>query len=221
MRTIHCQPVKGASVTRRERVSALLDRLPGLYPDARCLLDFDGSPAKLLIATILAAQTTDAAVNMVTPVLWETFPDIRALASADSATVEEIVHSLGFYRNKARSIILASNWLIDKGGVPEVMTELIRIPGVGRKTANVVLGIAFGKPVIIVDTHVKRLSGRLDLSRKASPDDIERDLVKLVPVEDRTGFCTTLGFHGRRICNAKKPLCSTCTFLDFCPRRGI
>jgi len=210
-------------VTRRERVSLLLERLPGLYPDARCLLDFDGSPKKLLIATILAAQTTDAAVNMVTPVLWKTYPDLEALASADQIAVEDIVHSLGFYRNKARSIIRAANWLIDNcnGGVPEVMGELILIPGVGRKTANVVLGIAFGKPVIIVDTHVKRLSGRLDLSRKTSPDDIESDLVRLVPVEERTGFCTTLGFHGRRICRARKPLCSTCMFLDFCPRRGI
>jgi len=209
-------------VTRRERVSVLLDRLPGLYPDARCLLDFDGSPVKLLIATILAAQTTDAAVNMVTPVLWKAYPDLKALASSDQIAVEDIVHSLGFYRNKARSIIRASNWLIDNcnGGVPEAMAELIRIPGVGRKTANVVLGIAFGKSVIIVDTHVKRLSGRLDLSRKVSPDDIESDLVRLVPVELRTGFCTTLGFHGRRICHARKPLCSTCTFLDFCPRRG-
>lgn len=197
--------------------------MPGLYPDARCLLDFDGSPPKLLIATILAAQTTDAAVNMVTPVLWETYPDLNALASADQIAVEGIVHSLGFYRNKARSIIKASNWLMDNcnGGVPEEMTELIRIPGVGRKTANVVLGIAFGKPVIIVDTHVKRLSCRLDLSRKPSADDIEIELVRLVPVEHRTGFCTTLGFHGRRICHAKKPLCSTCPFLDFCPRRGI
>jgi len=210
-------------MTRRERVDALLRDLPGLYPDAACLLDYGGEPWKLLFATILSAQTTDAAVNRVTPALWKAYPDPWALAKADSSDLERIVHPLGFFRNKAKSLSLAAGWLVGEHGgvVPSTMEELTKIPGVGRKTANVVLGEAFGLPAIIVDTHVKRLSGRLDLSRKASPDDIERDLTALVPPGDRTGFSHGLGFHGRRVCHARKPLCSDCPFHGFCPMRGV
>jgi endonuclease-3 len=210
-------------MTRRERVSRLLRDLPLLYPDAACLLEYSGTPWKLLIATILSAQTTDAAVNRVTPLLWEAFPDLRALSNAETQRLEEILHPLGFFRNKARSVVKAADCLVTEfsGQVPSTMKELLLVPGVGRKTANVVLGEVFGIPAIIVDTHVKRLSGRLDLSRKPSPDHIESDLVRLVPAPRRTGFSHELGFHGRRVCHAKRPLCTGCPFADFCPRRGL
>jgi endonuclease-3 len=210
-------------VTRRERVDALLRELPGLYPGAACLLDYGGEPWKLLFATILSAQTTDAAVNGVTPVLWKAYPDPRALARADTSDLERIVHPLGFFRNKAKTLSQAAVWLVSEhgGSVPSTMDELTKIPGVGRKTANVVLGEAFGLPAIIVDTHVRRLAGRLDLSRKTSPDDIESDLTALVPPGERTRFSHGLGFHGRRVCHAKRPLCADCTFHGFCPRRGV
>jgi endonuclease-3 len=210
-------------MTRRERITLLLEELPRLYPGARCLLDFDGSPEKLLFATILSAQTTDAAVNRVTPELWKSYPDIESLASADTKELEGIVHPLGFFRNKAGSLKKAAAWLLEHncGKVPANMRELTRVPGVGRKTANVVLGEVFGVPAIIVDTHVKRLSGRLDLTRKASPDDIETDLRRLVPAVRRTGFSHRLGFHGRSICHARKPACNQCTLLEFCPGIGV
>ncbi len=210
-------------MTRKERISRLLRELPLLYPHASCLLDYGESPWKLLIATILSAQTTDAAVNRVTPVLWKAYPDLNAIAGADRERLEEMVHPLGFFRNKARSISSAAGWLMEEnaGKVPSTMLELLRVPGVGRKTANVILGEAFGEPAIIVDTHVKRLSVRLDLSRKSSPDDIEADLSRMIPEPERTGFSHCLGFHGRRVCHARKPLCDECTFREFCPRRGV
>jgi endonuclease-3 len=210
-------------MTRRERMARLLHDLPLLYPEAACLLQYGGSPWKLLVATVLSAQTTDAAVNRVTPVLWKDFPDLEALSSADTALLEEILHPLGFFRAKARSVTKAAAYLIAEhsGEVPATMEELVRVPGVGRKTASVVLGEAFGQPAIIVDTHVKRLSGRLDLSRKPSPDDIERELVRQIPPDRRTGFSHQLGFHGRQVCHAKKPSCTACSFAGFCPRRGI
>lgn len=206
---------------RSDRVAVLLERLPYLYPEAGCLLDHWSTPFMLLVSTILSARTTDASVNSATPGLWRRFPTPEALASADPRLVEELVHPLGFFRNKASSIIRAAAWVVEAGGVPEEMDELLKIPGVGRKTASVVLAEAFGKPAIIVDTHVGRLSGRLDLSRSTDPDDMEADLRGLLPMERWSSFSHQIGFHGRRVCLARKPSCPECGLSDICPRRGI
>jgi len=208
-------------MNNRERIEALLERLPELYPDARCLLEHDGDPVKLLIATILSARTTDDAVNRVSPVLWKSVGDVEGLAAAPREDIEDIVHPLGFFRAKAGSIQNAARWVVDRGGVPDSMEELVRIPGVGRKTANVVLGEAFGEPSIIVDTHVGRLSGRLDLTRASDPDKIEKKLRILVPPAKQTSFSHQLGFHGRRVCTSRKPSCVSCSLADICPRRGV
>lgn len=201
----------------------LLRELPKLYPNARCLLKYWGKPERLLIATILSAQTTDAAVNSVTPELWRRWPDLDSLAAADRGDVEEVVHSLGFFRNKARSVQKAAEAVLEccHGKIPESMDELVKLPGVGRKTANVVLGEVFGTPSIIVDTHVKRLSGRLDLTRHRKPERIEADLRKLLPSSRQTDFSHQLGFHGREVCTARSPGCDSCAFGDMCPRRGL
>jgi endonuclease-3 len=206
---------------RSDRVEVLLERLPCLYPDAGCPLENWSTPFMLLVSTILSARTTDASVNSATPGLWSRFPTPEALASADPRLVEELVHPLGFFRNKASSIIGAAAWVVAAGGVPEEMDELLKIPGVGRKTASVVLAEAFGKPAIIVDTHVGRLSGRLDLSRSTDPDDIEADLRGLLPMERWSSFSRQIGFHGRRVCVARGPSCQECGLSDICPRRGI
>ena len=208
-------------MNNRERAAVLLRRLPLLYPDARCLLQYDGSPEKLLISTILSARTTDEAVNRVTPLLWKEVKNMEGLAEADSERIRGILHPLGFFRAKTRSVQKAAKWLLENGGVPDRMEELVKIPGVGRKTANVVLGEAFGRPAIVVDTHVKRLADRLDLTRLKAPDRIEFKLKRLLPKEKWTSFSHQLGFHGRRVCASRKPSCGTCGLSDVCPRRGV
>ena len=210
-------------MNRRSRALEAVRILAGEYPDAGCQLVYDGDPFRLLIATILSAQTTDEGVNRVTPELWKRFPTVRRLAEADQAEVESIVHPLGFFRNKARSIRAASQYLLEshRGRVPGTMRELVKVPGTGRKTANVVLGEVFGKPAIIVDTHVRRLSSRLDLTRKTDPDAIEKDLRRVIPSASRTDFSHRLGVHGRRVCTARRPGCGGCPLGGICPRRGL
>ncbi len=202
---------------RSEVFGIILGKLPEMYPDARCMLDFQ-DPGQLLVATVLAAQTTDEAVNKVMPVLWRAFPSLQELALAEQAEVELIVHPLGFFRNKARSIIGAARHLTGLKHFPSTMEELLKVPGVGRKTANVVLGECFNTPAIIVDTHVKRLSGRLDLTDETDPDRIELDLKRHVPDNLQTSFSHQLGSHGRALCKARSPLCPLCPFL-FCRGR--
>jgi len=206
---------------RSERTGILLKRLPQMYPNAKCMLISDGNPFHLLIATILSARTTDESVNRVTPELWAAFHGPPELASAERASVENIVHPLGFFRNKSTSIMNAASWVADHDGVPQTMDELLEIPGVGRKTASVVLADAFGIPAIIVDTHVGRLSYRLDLSRKTNPERIETDLKRLLPRVSWISFCHQIGYHGRRVCKSRKPDCNGCTLNDICPRRGL
>ena len=210
-------------MTRRQRIQLLLPALQKEYPDARCLLDYDDDPFRLLIATILSAQTTDEGVNRVTPILWQHYPDAESLAAAELSELEAIVHPLGFFRSKSRSIRSAASYLLENhdGSVPATMNQLVLVPGTGRKTANVVLGEIFGKPAIIVDTHVRRLSGRLDLSRKKDPDRVEADLIRLIPASRRTAFSHQLGAHGRRVCHSRKPSCQSCAVLPICPRRGV
>src|SRR5689334_8956216 len=197
---------------RKARALEVNTRLKQLYPDARVELDFH-NPFELLIATILAAQSTDVRVNIVTKSLFRRYPDARAFAEADLVEMEVAVKQTGFFRNKARAVINCSKALVERHGgeVPRTMDELVELPGVGRKTANVVLGNAMGiEAGIIVDTHVTRLSGRLGFTRHADPVDIEQDLMKIVPRSEWTKFANYLILHGRRVCIARKPDCPNC-----------
>ena len=204
------------------RVAAVLDGLDHLYPDARCELDF-ATPLQLLIATILSAQCTDQRVNMVTPALFAKYPDAAALAAAPLPDLEAIIHSTGFYRNKAKSIHACCSDIMTKHGgeVPRTLEDLTALHGVGRKTANVVLGNAFGIPGLVVDTHVGRLANRLALTREKDAVKVEFALMPIVPRERWTVFSHWLILHGRRVCNARKPLCSTCPIAPHCPRVGV
>lgn len=204
---------------RRERTATILDRLAREYPDATCALTH-ANPFQLLVATILSAQCTDEQVNRVTPALFARFPDAAALARADLAEVEALVHSTGFFRNKARALVGLGQALVadHDGQVPATMAELVHLPGVGRKTANVVLGNAFGRDEgIVVDTHVARLSRRLGLAAGDSPEAIERELMELVPREAWTLWAHLLIFHGRQVCPARRPRCASCVVADLCP----
>jgi len=206
-----------------ERVRQLVQLLPKVYPRARCELDFR-NPLQLLVATILSAQCTDKRVNLVTPSLFAKYRSAIAYANANPSELENAIRSTGFFRNKAKSIRAAAAALVakHKGRVPETMAELRELPGVGRKTANVVLGNAFGKDEgIVVDTHVVRLSQRLRLTRQTDPEKIERDLMKLVPRQHWTNWSHWLIWHGRRRCFARKPDCSQCEILQLCPSGNI
>ncbi len=212
---------KTAKSARAVEINA---RLAEAYPDARCSLDHR-SALELLVATILAAQCTDKRVNLETPALFEAYPDAQAFADADLDELAGRIRSTGFYRNKARSIRNACRKIVDEHGgrVPETIEELIELPGVARKTANVVLGTWFGKTEgIVVDTHVTRLAGRLKLtSRKTNQGDkIEKDLMKLLPREEWTMFAHRLVFHGRACCSARSPDCAGCCVRDLCPSAG-
>lgn len=200
---------------REERLLTVMKELEKLYPDAVCRLDYGGIPQRLVIATILSAQTTDDAVNKATPGLWKKYPDMKSLSSAEQEDVQELLKTIGLYRNKSKSIIGAAAW-IHANGLPDTIEALVQIPGVGRKTANVILGEVFGKPSITVDTHVKRLSGRLDLSGSTKPDEIEADLKKVLPSEEQTIFSHRLITHGRQVCKARKPRCGICPFTGIC-----
>lgn len=204
---------------RRTRALEILARLKREYPDAHCELDHR-NPFELLVATILSAQCTDARVNMVTPALFGRYPDPAALAAARQEDVEELIRSTGFFRNKARSLIGMAQGLVSEHGgkVPATMDELRPLPGVGRKTANVILGNAFGiNAGITVDTHVKRLSMLLGLTRNTDPEKVEQDLLELFPQDDWTMLSHLLIWHGRRVCIANRPKCGECVLRDICP----
>ena len=202
-----------------ERATALCEVLPRVYPDAHCELNF-ANPLELLIATILSAQCTDVQVNKVTPAFFQKYCSARAYAEADPAALEHDLRAIGLYRAKAKNIRACCRLLVDEhgGNVPESMDELVRLPGVGRKTANVVLGNAFGQNVgVVVDTHVARLSARLGLTRQTDPKKIEPVLIKLIPQKDWTLFSHWLIFHGRRRCKAIRPNCPSCELKELCP----
>ena len=204
---------------RRDRLRIILDRLHAEYPDAACELNYS-SPWELLVATILSAQRTDVRVNKETPALFAAYPNVHAMAEASQEEVEELVRRTGFFRNKARAIREAASAVVNNfdGVLPSNMDDLLTLRGVARKTANVVLGTAFGiASGVTVDTHVKRLSSRLDLSRHNNPEKTEQDLMKLMPMAEWIFTGHAIIWHGRRICDAKRPICKACVLNDLCP----
>jgi endonuclease III len=208
----------GTPRTPKGRTRVVLDRLAVEYPEALCELDHR-NPFELLTATILSAQTTDARVNMVTPQLFARFPDATSLAAADPADVEDVVRSTGFFQTKAKNIIGMAQALVDRfgGQVPTELDDLVSLPGVGRKTANVVRSVAFGLPGLPVDTHVGRLSRRLGLTTQDDPVKVELELNGYLPPLERGPFSFRLILHGRRVCDAKAPRCGACFLEDVCP----
>lgn len=216
------KPVSRFTTEDRERATEAGIRLEKLYPgDPKSALHFN-SPYECVCSIALSAQTTDENVNKVTPILFAAYPDAHALASARQEDVEEIVHSLGFFRNKARNLIgLAQRVVAEYGGeIPSTMEELITLPGVARKTANLVLTESFGiTSGIAVDTHVYRVSHRLNISRAKTPEKTEGDLCALFPFDQWHKVNYWLVMHGRQVCDAKKPLCEECVLVDICPKK--
>ena len=210
-------------MNKRERAAELLKRLPAIYPNAHCELVYS-NPLELLVATILSAQCTDKRVNLVTPALFRRCPTVADYAAISQEEMEVLIRSTGFYRNKSKNIRAMAAALLERHGgeVPSTLESLAALPGVGRKTANVVLGNAFSKNEgIVVDTHVSRLSQRLGLTKFTDPIRIEQDLIKLFPRSFWTDFSHCLIFHGRRRCPARKPDCAQCELNDICPSAKV
>ena len=202
----------------KEKALHIIEALKKAYPESKCALDYR-KDYQLMISVRLAAQCTDARVNMITPALFERFPTLEAFAEADVADVEEMVKSCGFYRHKARDIVLACRMLLEKfdGKVPQTMEELLTIPGVGRKTANLLLGDLYGVPgSVVVDTHCIRITNLLGLSKGKEPEKIEMQLRKILPPEESNDFCHRLVLHGRAVCEARKPQCDKCCLKHVC-----
>ncbi len=208
--------------TLKRRGLSIHRKLVELYPDAECAL-VHHNPLQLLIATILSAQCTDVRVNMVTPALFSQYSTAQEFAAAKQNDVEKLIQSTGFFRNKARNIIALCKELVENynGEVPNTMEELVHLPGIGRKTANVVLGDAFGVPGITVDTHVLRLSRRMGLTMHTVPEKVEQDLMNIIPKKHWTPFSHRMIFHGRQVCSARKPNCEDCTLKRICPKIGV
>ena len=211
--------------TPKGRAREVFDRLEELYPGTAqelCELDFE-TPFQLAVATILSAQTTDARVNMVTPVLFSKWPDAAALASADTTEVEEVLRSTGFFRQKTKSVQGFARLLLEEHGgeVPTEMADLVKLPGIGRKTANVIRSVGFGLPGLPVDTHVLRLSVRLGLTEETDPVKVEHALGALLPGSQWGLMSERVILHGRRVCDARKPRCDDCVLNDFCPSAFI
>jgi endonuclease-3 len=205
------------------QVKQILRGLAKAYPDATCALKH-GNAYQLLVATILSAQCTDERVNMVTPSLFAKYPDVRALAKADQSELETMIRSTGFFRAKATSLRGMARGVVENfgGEIPRNLEDLITLPGVGRKTANVVLGTVWGIAVgVVVDTHVKRISNLLGLTKSSNPEQIEQDLMRLIPQSEWVDFAHRLIHHGRRICIARRPQCPICPLLGCCQRVGL
>jgi endonuclease-3 len=212
-------PLQESLSQKQTRTGELIRRLKGAYPDARCSLNFS-NPLELLVATVLSAQCTDARVNLVTTQLFKKYHTAVDYAVAPAEQLEEDIKSTGFYRNKAKALRACCTELVEQyaGEVPAEMAALVRLPGVGRKTANVILGNAYDLAQgIAVDTHVRRLAGRLGLTQQRDPDKIEQDLLQLVPRQDWVIFSHLLILHGRRVCSARAPHCPICPVNDLCP----
>ena len=204
-------------MTKKEKAVLVCERLKEKYPEAVCSLVYD-KPYELLIATRLSAQCTDARVNIVTKDLFAKYPTLQSFADASLPELEEIVKPCGFYRNKAKSIKEMAAMIISEfdGEVPDTMEKLTALPGVGRKTANLILGDVYGKPAIVTDTHCIRITGRIGLTKNTEPHKVETDLRKIVPPSEGSDLCHRLVFFGREICRARKPVCSECCLSDIC-----
>lgn len=209
-------------MTRKERVFKAIEVLKGRYPDAICSLTAS-NPFELLVAVRLSAQCTDARVNMVTPALFEKYKTLDDYCNADIKDVENIIKSCGFYRSKAESIVGMAQMIRDKFGgvVPDNIDDLITLPGVGRKTANLIVGDVYGKESIVVDTHMIRISNRLGLVNVKEPEKIEYALKKVVPADEGSDFCHRIVLFGRDVCSARRPLCDDCPMNDFCKKVGV
>jgi endonuclease-3 len=210
------------TMKRQERAAAVLELLKAEYPSVKCTLNYQ-TPIEMLIATQLSAQCTDARVNIVTQKLFKKYRSVEDFANADYDELCEDIRSAGFYRSKAKNIILASQRIIDAygGEVPDTMEDLLSLAGTGRKTANLVLGDIFKKPAIVVDTHCIRLSNRIGLTKNSDPVKIEMDLKKIIPPEESLDFCHRLVAHGRAVCPARKPKCEECVIKSVCAKKGV
>ena len=206
---------------KKERAVLAVEALTELYPDVSCTLDYD-NPLHLLIATQLAAQCTDARVNIVTKTLFKKYPDAESFAAADYDELCEDIRSTGFFRNKAKNIISCCGRIVSEygGNVPDTMEDLLTLAGTGRKTANLILGDIFKKPAVVVDTHCMRLSKRIGLTENSTPEKIEKDLQKLIEPREQLDFCHRLVAHGRAICTARNPKCTECRLAGFCKERN-
>ena len=206
----------------KQEISAIITALKALYPDAQCSLDY-GKDYELLFSVRLAAQCTDARVNLVTPALFARYPTLEAFAEADVDEVGQYIHSCGFWRAKARDIVASARMLREEfgGRVPDTIEELTRLPGVGRKTANLVVGDIYGKPAVVTDTHCIRITGRLGLTKNTAPAKVEDDLRAVLPPEESNDFCHRLVLHGRAVCTARKAMCENCCMQEFCKKSGL
>ena len=204
-------------MTKKQRAMVVLERLRAAYPDAECSLDY-GAPHELLIATRLSAQCTDARVNIVAKELFSTYTSVEAFANAELSDIERIIKSCGLYKTKAKDIILMSQMLLSHYGgvVPDTIEELTKLPGIGRKTANLIVGDVYGKPAVVTDTHVIRITGRIGLVATKEPAKVEAELRKLLPPDESAMFCHRLVWHGRAVCMARNPQCGVCTLVDCC-----
>lgn len=209
-------------MTTQELAIKAVNALKEEYPDALCSLEYE-DPLQLLISVRLAAQCTDARVNMVTPALFERFPTLEAFCEGTEEEIGELIHSCGFFRAKARDILGACRKIRDEfgGKVPDNMEDLLSLPGVGRKTANLILGDVYHKPAVVTDTHCIRISGRLGLTKNKAPEKVERDLWAVLPPEESNNFCHRLVLHGRAVCIARKALCEKCCMREFCMKVGV
>jgi len=203
---------------KRERLEKIIAILKGEYPNAKTTLDFQ-TPHQLLVAALLAAQCTDEKVNQVTPALFAKYPTVEAFAGADIAELEDMIRPTGFFRNKTKAVIESARQIVSdfSGRVPDTIEELTTLSGVGRKTANLLVGVVYGKPAVIVDTHVGRVSARLGLTSQKDPSRIESDLREILPIEEMTRFNHLIGALGREICKAPTPRCEVCKLVQLCP----
>ena len=209
-------------MTKKQLALQAVEALKREYPDAICSLDYS-DPLQLLISVRLSAQCTDARVNLVTPALFSRFPTLEAFCEGTEEEIGELIHSCGFWRAKAKDILGACRMIKDEfgGKVPDNMEDLLKLPGVGRKTANLVLGDVYGKPAVVTDTHCIRIAGRLGLTANTAPEKVERDLWAVLPPEESNNFCHRLVLHGRAVCTARKAFCENCCMAGFCRKAGV